>query len=66
MNHSENSRRSFIKKTAMGAAIFATEHFFKADAKDIPFQDTLPWYKRITRWGQVNITEKDPERYDIE
>ncbi len=25
----------------------------------------LPWYRRVTRWGQTNITEKDPERYDI-
>jgi hypothetical protein len=25
-----------------------------------------PWYRRVYRWGQTNITEKDPERYDIE
>lgn len=25
----------------------------------------LPWYRRTTRWGQTNITEKDPERYDV-
>lgn len=25
----------------------------------------LPWYRRVTRWGQVNITEKDPQLYDI-
>jgi len=24
-----------------------------------------PWYKRTYRWGQTNITEKDPIRYDI-
>ncbi len=24
-----------------------------------------PWYKRTYRWGQTNITEKDPVRYDI-
>jgi hypothetical protein len=24
-----------------------------------------PWYGRITRWGQTNITEIDPTRYDI-
>src|SRR5215831_3289972 len=69
MNNSDTNRRSFIKKTAMGTAILVSENFFKADAKDIssPDQpnDTLPWYKRITRWGQVNITEKDPPRYDI-
>lgn len=25
----------------------------------------LPWYRRAFRWGQTNITEKDPARYDI-
>jgi hypothetical protein len=24
-----------------------------------------PWYRRVTRWGQTNITERDPVRYDI-
>ena len=26
---------------------------------------TEPWYRRTYRWGQTNITEKDPVRYDI-
>jgi len=26
----------------------------------------VPWYARCYRWGQTNITEKDPERYDVE
>ncbi|MGC8791922.1 MAG: beta-galactosidase [Bryobacteraceae bacterium] len=25
-----------------------------------------PWYRRVCRWGQTNITEQDPERYDID
>ena len=24
-----------------------------------------PWYRRTLRWGQTNITEIDPTRYDI-
>jgi Hypothetical glycosyl hydrolase 6 len=24
-----------------------------------------PWHRRTVRWGQTNITEKDPERYDV-
>ena len=24
-----------------------------------------PWYRRVRRWGQTNITERDPVRYDI-
>ncbi|MFI6344255.1 alpha-amylase family protein [Streptomyces sp. NPDC050560] len=23
-----------------------------------------PWYRRVRRWGQTNLTETDPERYD--
>src|SRR4051794_34400647 len=69
MSDSENSRRNFLKKTAIGTAMLATENFLKADTKSLPLhylQNDMPWYKRITRWGQVNITEKDPDRYDIE
>ena len=25
-----------------------------------------PWYQRAVRWGQTNLTEIDPSRYDIE
>ncbi|MCD6286706.1 MAG: beta-galactosidase, partial [Anaerolineae bacterium] len=25
-----------------------------------------PWYRRAVRWGQTNITELDPTRYDID
>ena len=24
-----------------------------------------PWYRRTYRWGQTNITERDPDRYDL-
>ena len=26
----------------------------------------MPWYRRAYLWGQTNITEKDPVRYDID
>lgn len=26
--------------------------------------DTVPWYRRTLRWGQTNLTEIDPTRYD--
>jgi hypothetical protein len=25
-----------------------------------------PWYRRLTRWGQTNITEPDSQTYDID
>ena len=28
-------------------------------------QEKVPWYRRAYRWGQTNITEIDPTRYDI-
>jgi hypothetical protein len=28
-------------------------------------EKTIPWYRRAKRWGQTNITEKDPKQYDI-
>jgi hypothetical protein len=28
-------------------------------------KSSVPWYKRAYRWGQTNITEADPPRYDI-
>lgn len=36
-----------------------------ATAFQIAAQAKNPWYLRALRWGQTNITEKDPVRYDI-
>jgi hypothetical protein len=46
------NRREFLASTAALAAASAAP-------------PAIPWYRRTTRWGQTNITEKDPERYDI-
>jgi hypothetical protein len=64
-----NSRRSFLKKAALAT-------FTIANADTITFAQNnpagkssiageIPWYRRVTRWGQTNITEKDPAHYDI-
>ena len=30
-----------------------------------PHEDgSVPWYRRVYRWGQTNLTERDPIRYD--
>ena len=69
MNNSENSRRFFLKKSMVGTAMLAASNPFKLAAKDFPFAESpgknLPWFERVTRWGQINITEKDPAQYDI-
>jgi len=65
----DSSRRSFLKKSAVGAFVVAGRGFSPVTADDFYFKNKpaveIPWYRRITRWGQINITEKDPPDYDI-
>jgi hypothetical protein len=49
------TRRDFI--AAASAAIMTV--------REAPAAGTEPWYRRTYRWGQTNITEKDPVRYDV-
>ncbi|WP_018616914.1 alpha-amylase family protein [Segetibacter koreensis] len=67
--NSNKGRRSFLKQTAVTAAMLATTDFVSFAANNTTSAamraDKVPWYKRITRWGQINITEKDPGQYDI-
>ena len=53
----------------MATAVLATVNPFKLEAKDLALVEkpgkALPWFEKVTRWGQVNITEKDPAQYDI-
>lgn len=46
-------RRTFLASAPALAAAFAAP-------------GSKPWYLRAYRWGQTNITENDPPRYDIE
>src|ERR1035437_2409538 len=48
------TRRDFLQTTLAGAAVSSAQ----TDA-------AAPWYRRVCRWGQTNITERDPVRYDI-
>jgi hypothetical protein len=68
--NSYNSRRSFLKKATAASVVFAGSNLLTAvaagtSASDSEIQAATPWYKRVTRWGQTNITEKDPITYDI-
>jgi hypothetical protein len=58
-DRNSTTRRGFFLEGASLAAVLAL---------DAPAQESgrpLPWYRRAYRWGQTNITEKDPVRYDI-
>jgi hypothetical protein len=69
--NSDGSRRSFLKRVAVATATivsadlvsFAADH--TAVNKYAIMPGEIPWYRRVTRWGQTNITEKDPQQYDI-
>ena len=50
------TRREFV--TTAAAALAAVQRGNAAVS-------TEPWFLRTYRWGQTNITEKDPIRYDI-
>jgi hypothetical protein len=67
--NSDNSRRSFLKKATAAAVTLAGANLAATAAEstieDIGNQSEIPWFRRITRWGQTNITEKDPIIYDI-
>ena len=59
------TRRSFLRKTALAAVIAASAPTFAATNRAASSKEALPWYRRTLRWGQTNITEIDPTRYDI-
>ena len=65
-----NGRRSFLKKATsatvtLGSADLIVIAVNKSVNED-KTREIIPWYKLVTRWGQTNITEKDPPHYDIE
>ncbi len=59
------SRREFLKQAAIAASALAALPAGRAAEASRKTAAALPWYRRTLRWGQTNITEIDPERYDI-
>ncbi len=61
------TRREFLKKTALAATALAGAEPLWSAAIEPPAGPPVaePWYRRTLRWGQTNITEIDPSRYDI-
>jgi len=68
-SYAGDSRRSFLKKATGATITLANTNLFAFSPGTSPQWDqalqTTPWFRRITRWGQTNITEKDPIIYDI-
>ncbi len=61
-----NSRREFLKRVAAVTAVAAGAATPVAGGEVKETDPTkAPWYRRACRWGQTNITENDPARYDI-
>jgi hypothetical protein len=59
-----STRRDFLKQTAAATtAAIAGLGPLVAQAAVAPAQP--PWYRRVQRWGQTNITEADAAHYDI-
>jgi len=62
-------RRDFIKTTSAAATLTLAPEILNLPEgsfreKKVTTEE-IPWYRRVTRWGQTNITEKDPASYDI-
>jgi hypothetical protein len=58
-------RREFLERWAVAAGATMVRWPAAAGASPQPTSSTVPWYRRTYLWGQTNITEKDPVRYDI-
>lgn len=62
-------RRTFLGRAATATAVLAGKDLIAfpgpGSGNEAAAQDAVPWYRRATRWGQTNITEIDPGRYDL-
>ena len=64
---SGQTRRGFLRNigvAAVGASVVSGAAFAE-EAGTSRNRSKVPWYRRTYRWGQTNITEADPGRYDI-
>jgi hypothetical protein len=68
------SRRRFVQTIATGAALAAVGRWqgsagepvsAKPGAPAASSTKPPPWYRHALRWGQVNLTEIDPTRFDL-
>src|SRR4051812_32667360 len=59
----EPTRRAFLENTAAVTALSLLGSIPTAAGNG--YADEPPWYRRVLRWGQTNITEADPVGYDV-
>ena len=60
------TRRAFLRDGVAAAVLIGTRPDLQWAARQSPnASGNVPWYRRAYLWGQTNITEKDPVRYDI-
>jgi Hypothetical glycosyl hydrolase 6 len=59
------TRRRFLQDTAAAAFVAGRVRVTTSGNEDQTSSGRPPWYRRAYLWGQTNITEKDPVRYDI-
>jgi len=61
------TRRDFIRRTALTTTALAAvpASWLSAGEASAERKAEAPWYRRTLRWGQTNITEIDPTRYDV-
>jgi Hypothetical glycosyl hydrolase 6 len=66
-NTTDVTRRRFLRDTlATTVAVTGATVLPGAVLQDQGGAGRVPWYRRAYLWGQTNITEKDPVRYDID
>jgi hypothetical protein len=75
MNDTPLGRRDFLRLSAQTAGAIGLGQVASALGRDHAAAGATgaekqglggePWYRRALRWGQTNITERDPVRYDI-
>ena len=63
------TRREFMGRTVTGtvAGLLGMPHLLESSllGQD-DGSEGLPWYRRAYRWGQTNLNEMDPVRYDVD
>jgi hypothetical protein len=59
------NRRAFIRTTSSASALWIAGEILPGNNSQLKYNTEMPWYRVAMRWGQTNITEKDPRHYDI-